>query len=64
MEDTPKTYFMILRRPWLKQAKAHHNWGNNILTIIIDTKIITLSTLKRIIVYHSQKPCNLDDNYD
>jgi hypothetical protein len=24
MEDTPKAYSMLLRRPWLKQAKAHH----------------------------------------
>ncbi len=47
MEDVPKIYSMILRRPWVKQAKAHHDWGNNTLTIIVDTKIITISTLKK-----------------
>jgi len=30
MDDTPKAYWMFLGRPWLKQAKAHHDWGDNI----------------------------------
>ncbi len=64
MEDVPKIYSMILRRPWVKQAKAHHDQGNNTLTIIVDTKIITVSTLKKKMVYLCQKPYNLDDNYD
>jgi hypothetical protein len=38
MEDIPKAYLMFLRRPWLKQAKVHHDWSNNTLTIIADTK--------------------------
>jgi hypothetical protein len=46
MEDTPKAYLMLLGRPWLKQAKTHHDWGNNILTIIANTKIVTLSIEK------------------
>jgi len=64
MEDTLEAYSMFLRNPWLKQAKSHHDWGNNILTIIVDTKIVTLSTEKRVMVHPSQRPCNLDDIYD
>jgi hypothetical protein len=37
---------MFLGRPWLKQAKTHHDWGNNTLSIIVDTKIVTLSIEK------------------
>jgi hypothetical protein len=55
---------MILGSPWLKQAKSHHDWGNNTLTIIVDTKTMTLSTKKRILVHPSQIPCNLDEIYD
>jgi hypothetical protein len=46
MEDTLEAYLMLLGRPWLKQVKTHHDWGNNILTIIVDTKTMTLSTNK------------------
>jgi hypothetical protein len=60
----PKAYSMLLGRPWVKQAKVHHDWGNNILRIIIDTKTMTLSTKKQIMVHPSQKPCNLNDIYD
>jgi hypothetical protein len=41
MEDTPKAYSMLLGRAWLKQAKTHHDLGNNTLTIIANTKIVT-----------------------
>jgi hypothetical protein len=64
MEDTSKVYSMLLRRPWLKQAKAHHDWGNNTLTTIVDTKTMTLSTEKREMVHPSQRLYNLDDTYD
>jgi len=53
MEDTSKVYLMFLRRPWLKQAKVHHDWGNNILTIITGTNIVTLNTEIRIMVHPS-----------
>jgi hypothetical protein len=64
MEDTLEAYLMFLGRPWIKQAKSHHDWGNNILTIMVNTKIVTLSTKKRVMVHLSQKPCNFDDTYD
>jgi hypothetical protein len=64
IKDTPKVYLMFLGRPWLKQAKVHHDWGNNILTIIVDTNTMTLSMEKRIMVHPSQTPGNLDDTYD
>jgi hypothetical protein len=41
MEDILEAYSMLLGRPWLKQAKTHHDCGNNTLTIIVDTKIMT-----------------------
>jgi hypothetical protein len=43
MEDTLTTYYVLLGRPWLKQAKAHHDWGNNTFKIIINTQIMTLN---------------------
>jgi hypothetical protein len=46
MEDTPEAYSMFLGRPWPKQAKAHHEWGNRTLTIIVDTITMTLNTDK------------------
>jgi len=27
------SYFMLLKRPWLKDAKVAHDWGSNIVTI-------------------------------
>jgi hypothetical protein len=27
------SYFMLLGRPWLKDAKVAHDWGSNIVTI-------------------------------
>ncbi len=26
------SYFMLLRRLWLKDAKVTHDWGNNVIT--------------------------------
>jgi hypothetical protein len=26
-------YSMLLGRPWLRDAKVYHDWGNNIITI-------------------------------
>ncbi len=27
------SYSMLLRRPWLRDVKVTHNWGNNTVTI-------------------------------
>jgi len=27
------SYFMLLGRPWLRDVKVFHDWGNNIITI-------------------------------
>jgi len=39
------SHFMLLKRPWLKDAKVAHDWGSNIVTIqgngIVRTIIIT-----------------------
>jgi hypothetical protein len=39
MEDTLEVYSMFLGRPWLKQTQVHHDWGNNTLIIIANTKV-------------------------
>jgi hypothetical protein len=46
MENTLEAYSMFLEKPWLKQTKVHHDWGNNTVTIIADTKTMTLSIKK------------------
>jgi len=35
-------YSMLLRCPWLRNAKVSHNWGTNIVTI---QKISTIRTI-------------------
>jgi hypothetical protein len=54
----------FLVRPWFKQAKAHHNWGDN--TFIIPLEIITMmfSTIKCLNVRSSTQPKNLDNEFD
>jgi hypothetical protein len=26
-------YYMLLGRPWFKDAKVTHDWGNNVITV-------------------------------
>jgi hypothetical protein len=33
VENGVEAYSILLGHPWLKLAKAHHNWGDNTLTI-------------------------------
>jgi len=37
---------MLLGRPWLKLGRAHHNWGDSILTITLGERIVTSRTIK------------------
>jgi hypothetical protein len=64
MEDILGAYLMFLGRPWFKQVKVHHDWGNGTSTIIVDTKTVKLNTEKQVMVHPSQRPCNLNDTYD
>jgi hypothetical protein len=65
MENGIEAYFMFLGRSWVKQAKAHDNWGNNILTITSRDIMVTLSIIKRVNVKSSfQWPRNLDNEFD
>ncbi len=38
-------YFMLLGRPWLKDAKVTHDWGNNMVIIqgngLVKTIVVT-----------------------
>ncbi len=47
----------------MKQIKVDYDWGNNILTIIVNTKTMTLSIEKRVMLHPSQKHCKLDETY-
>jgi hypothetical protein len=54
MENGVEAYSMFLGRPWLKQAKAHHNWGDSTLTIILENIIVTLNIIKHMNIKSSQ----------
>jgi hypothetical protein len=41
-------YFMLLGRPWLKDVKMYHNWGNNIITIQGTSTIRTIHVTKKV----------------
>jgi hypothetical protein len=64
MENGTKTYLMLLGRPWLKQAKANHNWGDNTLTITTGERTVTVNTSKKIVLKPSERPKYVDDGYD
>ncbi len=64
MENGTKTYSMFLGRPWLKQAKANHNWGDNILTISTRERTMTVNMIKKIVLKPSEKPKYVNDGYD
>jgi hypothetical protein len=64
MEQRQKTYSMLLPRPWFKQARAHHDWGNSTLTITSKGREVTLSTIEHVKLNPTQQPKHLDDGYD
>jgi hypothetical protein len=55
---------MLLGRPWFKQARAHHDWGNNTFTITSKGREVTLNTIKCVKLSPTQQPKHLDDVYD
>jgi len=44
---------MLLQRLWLKQTKVYNDWGNNILTIILKDRIVTITKLVFDIVFNN-----------
>jgi hypothetical protein len=32
-------YSMLLGKPWFKQAKAYHDWGNNTFIIRLEYRV-------------------------
>jgi hypothetical protein len=54
----------FLVRPWFKQAKAHHNWGDNTFIITLEIIIVMFSTIKRLNIKSSTQPKNLDNEFD
>jgi hypothetical protein len=37
-------YYMLIGRPWLKNAKVKHDWGNNVITNEGNGTIKTMSS--------------------
>jgi hypothetical protein len=56
MGNETKTSSILLGRPWLKHAKANHNWGDSTLAIIIGEKTVAMSTIKKIPLKPSERP--------
>ncbi len=42
------SYSMLLGRPWLKDAKVTHDWGNNVIIIQGNGTIRTISINKNL----------------
>jgi hypothetical protein len=42
------SYSMLLGRPWLKDAKLVHDWGNNIVTIQGNGRVRTITITKHL----------------
>ncbi len=64
MENGVKAYSMLLGWPWLKLARAHHNWGDNTLTMTLGEWTVMLSTIKWININSSLWSKNVDDEFD
>jgi len=43
------SYFMLLKRPWLKDGKVAHDWGSNIVTIQGNGTVRTIIITKHLI---------------
>jgi hypothetical protein len=56
MENGIAAYSMCLGRLWFKQMKVHHNWGDNILTIIFEDKIVMFNIIKHVNIKSSHNP--------
>jgi hypothetical protein len=39
---------MLLRRPWLRNAKVTHDWGNNVITIQGNGIVKTISVNRKL----------------
>ncbi len=48
-------YFMLLRRPWLKDAKVTHDWGNNVI-IVQGNGIVKIISINRKLGAETRKP--------
>jgi hypothetical protein len=64
IDNGVEVYSMLLGWPWLKLARAHHNWGDNTLTITSRERNVTLCTIKQMSINSSLWPKNLDDEFD
>jgi hypothetical protein len=41
-------YLMLLDRPWLRDVKISHDWGNNLVTIQGNHIVITIDVTKHL----------------
>ncbi len=42
-------YIMLLRRPWLRNAKVTHDWGNNVIIVQCIGIFITISVNRKLL---------------
>jgi hypothetical protein len=64
MGNETKTYSILLGRPWLKDAKANHNWGDNTLAIMVGERTVVVSTIKKIPLKPSERQKYVDDGHN
>ncbi len=49
-------HFMLLGRPWLKDAKVTHNWGNNVIIVQSNRRVRTISVNRKLGVKTKRPP--------
>ena len=63
MEDIQEAYPLLLGRPWLRQAKAKHNWETDVLAIRQGKRKIKLAVQARTKVAPANRPTHAEGIY-
>jgi hypothetical protein len=57
-------YFMLQRRPWFRNAKITHDWGNNVITIQGNGIIRTILVNKKLGAKTKRPQVLIVEDYD
>jgi hypothetical protein len=60
MENQENSYSMLLGRPWLKQARAKHDWGRSQLILYQNGIDVCIGTNRRPKLPDSSRPINIE----
>ena len=60
MENQENSYSMLLERPWLKQARAKHDWGKSQLILYQNGIDVCIGTNRRPKLLDSLRPINIE----